>query len=216
MQKKTVMALSALLAVGAARGAENVVGSASGVYVCTDPSRSLLWKTITDERMEIPVVWPSGAVAATLTVTSDCGETTAVPVPDDADVLSVEFVLPDDEAAERVVTLALAFTDADGAPLDGLGQVATLGLVRGANGRSARCVPNTATRRWRRRKEGRAVISVPEGVESVALDGGEAVAVEAPGWFAWSGLENGAHEVVAGDAAVTFEVVPGGVVIFIR
>lgn len=216
MQVKSVIALTVLLAVGAARGAEDVVGSASGVYVCTDPSRSLLWKTITDERMEIPVVWPSGAVAATLTVTSDCGETTAVPVPDGADVLSVEFVLPKDEASERVVTLALAFTDAAGAAVDNLGQAATLGLVRGANGRSARCVPNTATRRWRRRKDGRAVIPVPEGVESVSLDGGEAVAVEAPGWFAWNGLANGPHEIAGGEASVTFEVVPGGVAIFIR
>lgn len=216
MQKKTVMALTVLLSVGAARGTEAVVGSASGVYVCTDPVRSLLWKTVTAERVEIPVAWPVGAVAATLTVTPNGGVPATRPVPDGADALPVEFVLPKDEASERVVTLALAFTDAAGAAVDNLGQTATLGLVRGANGRSARCVPNTATRRWRRRKEGRAVISVPEGVESVSLDGGEAVAVEAPGWFAWSGLENGAHEVVAGDAAVTFEVVPGGVLIFIR
>lgn len=216
MQVKSVIALTVLLSVGAARGTEAVVGTASGVFVCTDPVRSLLWKTVTAERVEIPVAWPAGAVAATLTVTPNGGVPATIPVPDGADALPVEFVLPDDEAAERVVTLTLAFTDADGAPLDGLGQVATLGLVRGTCGRSARCVPNEGARRWRRRKEGRAVVPVPEGVESLSLDGGASAAVEAPGWFAWNGLANGPHEIAGGEASVTFEVVPGGVAIFIR
>ena len=216
MRLKTMIALAALAAGSAASGAAPVVGTSSAAFVCTDPSASLLWKTVTDAHMEVSVDWPEGATVATLTVTPDCGAATTVSVPDGADTVSVAFALPEDEASERVVTLALAFTGADGAAVGYLGQTATLGLVRGTSGTSARCVPNEASRRWGRLKGAHAVIPVPEGVESVTLDGGEAVAVEAPGWLAWSGLATGTHEAVGGDATATFEVVPGGMVMLIR
>lgn len=204
------------LASGAAMGADSAVGTASGVFVCTDPSASLLWKTVTDERMEVSVDWPEGAAAATLTVTPDAGAATAVSVPAGSDTFTVEFALPEDEESERVVTLALAFTDSDGAAVGGSRRTATLGLVRGTSGRSARCVPNGASRRWGRWKANRAVIPVPEGAETVALDGGEAVAVDAPGWLAWSPLVVGAHGIACGDTTAAFEVVPGGGVILIH
>ena len=51
---------------------------------------------------------------------------------------------------------------------------------------------------------------------NVVMQVGAPAAVEAPGWFAWNGLANGPHEIAGGETSVTFEVVPGGVAVFIR
>ena len=140
---------------------------------------SFLWCTATNNTVSLPVVFPSGATSATLSV-SGLGYSANY-----LDLVEGEFLLTLPAATapsnENVYDLTLAFDD-------GTVRNAKIGLVQGvksgAEG-STRCLAPAGSRKWRQ-VSGRAVLPVPYGITSFTIDFSDA------GMIMESGLDGAA------------------------
>ena len=178
-------------------------GQSQSSVVGARPSSSLQWKTVMSDRAELSIDWPQGAVAAQLTVT--CGSSSAVTNLTDTTVsaLPSSIQFPAEEMAERVLELTIDYKDAGGESLDV--RTARLGLVRGVNGRSARCFTSSAMPKWRKVKVS-AVLPVAADVTALSVDGDPVGPIDAPGWFWWRPEDFGEHEMSQTDSAGTVDV----------
>lgn len=185
--------MGALLALycGVVAGAECTSPPA---VVWTDASGSLLWKTARETPIKVSVDWPKGAASATLSI-AKCGTQVA-----SAELLStavrvypLAFDFPEKESDEAVVDMTLTFRDSSSAVLDGETRTASVGLVRGVEGRPFRLIPSSAAVRKWQQVRGSAVAPVPESAVSAALDGLPLAFTGAPGWLYLSGMPAGEH-----------------------
>lgn len=137
--------------------------SSDSAFVFLRPETSSFWRTAEDPTITVPVVPPDGATSATLTV-SGAGYNKSY-----ADVTAGEFSFNVPQAAgpesENVYDLTLSFDD-------GTTRTARIGVVQGVGttGASARCVLRASSKKWRR-VERRAVVPIPDGTESLTIDG---------------------------------------------
>lgn len=155
-------------------------GAAAVALIRQHPSSSLLWKTVTSSPAEVMLDWPSGAATAAVSV--DGVVLTSI---DDPAVVSVSvpLALPDKEAAERMITLGVTYSDADGTVLKS--ESVQLALVCGAGGVAAR-IRDPDRFFWTRADAAKAILPVMEGAASLVIGGEEVQPVpSAPGWYWW-------------------------------
>ena len=153
------------------------------------PDESSFWRTAPGKTVTVPVDWPEGASAATLTVTG-LGYSH---VYTDISGETYTFDLPDavDSQTENVYDLTLAFNDADTTT-----RTAKLGLITGlttlAEG-TTRCRLPVGSKTWNKAGGLRAVLPIPYGTVSFTVNGVEKVSElgGAQGWYALDGLVPG-------------------------
>lgn len=162
--------------------------------VVGSPSSSLVWKTIYGTTSELTLVWPTDAASARLTVAVG-GAVRSTETITDTTLAAWPFVvsaLPETAADECVYDLTLEYLDAQSAVLKT--QTASVGLVRGTDGRAARFVRDgKSSVKWQRLKSGTAVLPIPDGATTLAVDDGTPVSVDAPGWHYLKA--SGVHEL---------------------
>lgn len=177
--QRAVFAVAATFAV-AAFGVDTMTSDPKFVFL--DTKTSSFWRTATNRVMTLPISYPAGATAATLTVTgSSWSMTTNIPAG------FFDLVLPEPSAPETedVYELALSFDD-------GTVRLAKLGLIQGlmpgADG-ATRCLVPQGGRRWNGFQR-HAVLPLPYGAESFAVYvNGQVTASDsgldgAKGWYA--------------------------------
>jgi len=113
-----------------------------------------------------------------------------------ATTLPVRMNLPADEQSESTLLLTLAYKDAAAAVLDT--QTARLGLVRGIDTNTVRCVLDTTSKLWNVVKVS-AVLPVPEQTASLTIDGAAIEPLDSPGWYWWKIREQKNYELVLTD-----------------
>ena len=153
------------------------------------PDESSFWRTAPGKTVTVPIDWPEGASAATLTVTG-LGYSH---VYTDISGESYTFDLPDavDSQTENVYDLTLAFNDADATT-----RTAKLGLITGlttlAEG-TTRCRLPVGSKTWNKAGGLRAVLPIPYGTVSFTVNGVEKASElgGAQGWYALDGLVPG-------------------------
>lgn len=128
------------------------------------PEQTILWATATNSAVSLPIIFPAGATAATLTVSGATYFQTY------ADLMpgSFDLTLPaaTSHRNEDVYELSLAFND----PAHTV-RTARLGVIAGldAGGRgSTRCLAPAGTRDWRWLRS-RALVMVPFGTTSLTM-----------------------------------------------
>lgn len=175
------------------------------VSVYVNPSSCYQWQTATNATMRLPVPYPNGAHSASLSING------SVVASDISDAFTtVTLPAPRGGASEDVYDLALAFDNGETA-------TAKLALIDGYSGTatgSTRVLAPVGTRAWGK-VNGVAVVPVPEGTTSfsVALDGGEASAVDtglngSAGWYAirLRGVSTAALEVETPDGDLDADI----------
>lgn len=171
--------------------------------VWTDPSGSIIWKTITEMPVPVSIDWPKDAASAHLTVMA--GSTALVDeMLTDTSVRTYQasFSLPLDETEECILEFSLVFANGAGTPLTGETRTMRIGCVRGTCGKSFRCIPQgSACNKWKSVKTGTAVVPVPEDTVSLALDGRPLDYGSAPGWAYFAGLAAGEHKLEKPDTS---------------
>ena len=147
------------------------------VFLC--PDTSSFWRTATNQVMALPVAFPAGASAATLTVTAP-GYSAQYAIAASGDFL-LSLPAATSPETENVYNLTLTFNDAAATV-----RTAKLGLIDSVfpGGGETRCIAPASAPKWERVK-GRSVIPVPYGVTSFTING---AAVDtglngAQGWF---------------------------------
>lgn len=176
--------------VAAALAFESFAGAVSESFTAfLRPDESSFWRTAPSKTVTVPIDWPEGASAATLTVTG-LGYSH---VYTDISGESYTFDLPDavDSQTENVYDLTLAFNDADTTM-----RTAKLGLIAGlttlAEG-TTRCRLPVGSRAWNKAGGLRAVLPIPYGTVSFTVNGVETDTGlgGAQGWYALDGLVPG-------------------------
>lgn len=154
--------------------------------VFLDPAPSSFWHTATNNVLELPIDFPSGAKSAELIVTGqEYHQVYQIAAPGSFVLELPEAVSP---GTENVYDLELSFDVGDA-------RRARLGLVRGS-GKSAgttRCLlVNEDSRKWYR-LAGRAVLPIPYGTVSFTVDGVETDTGlgRDQGWYAFGPLQAG-------------------------
>lgn len=157
--------------------------------VWTEPDASILWKTIREPSVDVSVDWPELASSALISVVRDGHEIVSDTLTDKAvKIHSLALDLPLNETDEAVLDMTLTFRDVNGTVLEGETRRASVGLVRGMNGRSCRVVsPYASAKRWGA-VGGSAVVPVYDDTASVTLDGDELAVSGRPGWTYLPGL----------------------------
>ena len=153
------------------------------------PDESSFWRTAPGKTVTVPIDWPEGASAATLTVTGLGYERVYTDISGE----TYTFDLPDavDSQTENVYDLTLAFNDADTTT-----RTAKLGLITGlttlAEG-TTRCRLPVGSKTWNKAGGLRAVLPIPYGTVSFTVNGVEKVSElgGAQGWYALDGLVPG-------------------------
>ena len=183
---------AALLATASASAAS----STSAPYITwLKPEASLIWKTVTEMPVPISIDWPTGAASARLTAVAG-SRTLATEIIDDRSVSLYDLVLdcPGSESDECIVALTLDFLDSGGAVIEAESRSANLAMVRGTCGGSFRCITvGDSSHKWTSVKDGNAVVPVPDGTSSMALDGASLDIGTAPGWLWLASLDVGNH-----------------------
>ena len=181
--KRAVAAVAAAFAF-AAFGAATMTSGPKFVFL--DTKTSSFWRTATNRVVTLPIKYPAGATAATLTVTgASWSMTTNLP----AGYFDLVLPEPASPETEDVYALTLAFDD-------GTVRDAKFGLIQGlmpdAEG-ATRCVIPQGGWRWNRFQR-HAVLPMPYGAESFAVYvNGQEVASDsgldgAKGWYALDGI----------------------------
>ena len=191
--KKLISALLAL-SCGVVTGAEC---TSPPTAIWTDISESLLWKTVRESPIKVSVDWPKDAESATLSVARGGTCVTSAELSDrSVKVYPLAFAFPATENDEAVLDMTLTFRDSSNVTIAGATRVASIGLVRGIEGRSFRLISaGDATRQWKH-VNGSAVAPIPSSTISVALDGQPLLFSDAPGWLSLSLLSSKKHVLV--------------------
>jgi len=160
-------------------------------FVYLQPKTSSFWRTAPGAVINVPVEMPIHAKTASLTVVGN----NYVRQYDDVSAGLFAFAVPEpvDPKSENVYDLSLRFDD-------GTVRSARVGVITGVgqtNG-SSRCVLKPGSGKWRR-VEGRAVVPIPYGAQSLTigdevitdfgLDGGQ-------GWYLVDGFDYGVNKTL--------------------
>ncbi len=179
-------------------------------FVFLRPETSSFWNTATNSTMTVPIDYPRGARAATLSVRGLGYEQTYAGITEAT--FTFELPAPTSPETENVYDLTLAFDDAAATV-----RTAKLGLVQGlspdAEG-TTRCLAPATAKVWRRAK-GRAVLPIPYGTTSFTVNGVETdTGLDgAQGWFAIGGIgpeENVSLSLMAGGVEYAASLLGGG------
>lgn len=186
-----------------------------------DPDATCFWRTAETNVLSLAWDWPAGAASATLSVT---GAKVSRSYDFDLSVSNalVKLDYPAERKLENVYTLAMAFKDGSGNVLTDKSLAATLGMVRGVNGRDFRLVGNPADDAWPQAPTCN-VLPVEAGVRELLIDKKvcETGLAGAAGWYLWADASVGLHEVAVVDASsvlltASVKVVPGGTIYFFQ
>jgi hypothetical protein len=170
----------------------------SGVaYIELRPGESSFWHTATNATLSLPVDFPRLASSATLSVQGVRYSRTYAGITPQSltgGVFLLSLPPANSSNAENVYDLTLSFDD-------GTQQTAKLGLLDGAFGAAlgtTRCLFDKDSSEWQR-TDGKAVLPIPSGVETVLVDG---VQVDVglgghQGWYAMKMPSNGSSRTVA-------------------
>ena len=164
----------------------------SAVWVKTE--ESLQWKTVMSAGKPIALDWPTGAASAQLTIAVDGKLALQTNITDTAarEVLVIPPTLPAEYAEERVLSLSIAYRDSSDAEISSA--TARLGWVTGVAGSGTRVVPTASGKEWREVNK-YAVLPIPEGTTALSVDSAGQT-FDAPGWWEWSHVRAGEHELV--------------------
>ena len=124
---------------------------------------SFLWSTASNATLSLPVVYPKGATSANLSVSGHGYSANYPEVPEGDFLLTLPAATS--PSSENVYDLTLSF-DNDMEQRARIGLV--YGVVGGAEG-STRCLAPVGSYKWRQ-VNGRAVLPVPSGITSFAVD----------------------------------------------
>ncbi len=162
--------------------------------VWTKPEESLQWKTIMSTSAPIALNWPDGAASARLTV-SWHGTTLGTSTVSDTSAKTATLPLGAFPAVledERIVDVSIEYLGGSENVLDSasvrLGYVTGIGssptrLVTDANGKPWDCVDKSA------------VLQIPEDATALTVDGVTQNIGTPPGWWEWSGIASGSHDL---------------------
>jgi len=176
---------AAVVSVAVSATAEVTELTSDPTLVFTRPETSSFWNTATNNVMTVPVDFPSGATAATLTISGIGYSDTYGNIEKGTD--SFTFALPpaNSPQTENVYDLTLSFND-------GTVRTAKLGLIDGyspnAEG-TTRCLAPSNGRVWGKVRD-RAVLPIPYGTTSFSVTvNGEPQSADtglngAQGWYA--------------------------------
>ena len=215
--KKLIGALL-MISCGVATGAECTSPPA---VVWTDTCGSMLWKTARETPIKVSVDWPEEAASATLTVNRGGRAVASVELADtSARTCSLAIPFPETEEAEAVLDMTLVFRDSSNVVLSDATRTASIGLVRGVEGRSFRLIPSGgAARQWSRVRKN-AVAPVPDSAVSAALDGQPLAFSDVPGWLYLRDVSAQEHSLVLniddGDPLIVPLFGVGGMYLFFR
>ena len=133
----------------------------TGADVTFAPKECVLWSTVTEANPSVSVFWPADAATASLIV-SDMGVVTTNAVSPGATTATLQLARPTSPAEERVVEVALAFYDANGAECAGSRSTAKLAVaLTGTGGEHARFA-TAGSDRWGEVEGKTALLPVPE------------------------------------------------------
>lgn len=180
---KTKKAIELLLLLSAAAFAVPVRGEATArASLCLNPEKSIVWKTATLP-FAVDLSWPKGAAAATVAVDDGVRRSPRLYEWTDTSVTNglLDLAAPLVEDDERVLSLTLSFTDAQGATIET--RTARIGLVRGVSGAAFRVLgANVPASVWQ--SAGRhAVLPYPDGATGLSADGVDVTGLSAPDWY---------------------------------
>ena len=183
--KTSFLTIGLAACFAAANAAESILLEAS-------PETSMSWHTLTAAKGQaVAWEWPAGALSARLTVVSSDGTVVSEAL-NERSVGTCTFApaLPDTAENERTYSLRLDFfmtSNATGTPITGETLTAeNVGVVRGVDGAAGDMIGRgTAASSWCYVRGGSAVLPVPAGSTSLALDG-KKVALD--GSFGWRAL----------------------------
>lgn len=175
--------------------ADSLFGETSArTVVWPNPDDSIQWKTLMSNPAALSLDWPDDAVSATLTIGSGIGEVVSHEI---TDTTLASYALavsrPESQKDERVLTLTLVYKDANGGELRR--ESARVGLVGGVNDAATRCVPDAASRKWKKAEGATAVLPIPADAVSLTVDGKAVDPVDPNGWYFLAG-ESGATAVL--------------------
>ncbi len=181
MKKKNAIEL--LLLLSAAPFALPVHGEATAnVSLCLNPEKSIVWKTATSP-IAVDLSWPKGATAAKVAVYDGVRRTPRLYEWNDTSVTSgaIDIAAPLAEDDERVLSLTLSFTDAQGATIET--RTARVGLVRGVDGAAFRVLgANVPASVWQYVGH-HAVLPYPDVATGLSVDGVDVAGLVAPDWY---------------------------------
>ena len=162
--------------------------------VWTKPEESLQWKTIMSASAPVALDWPKGAVSARLTV-SWHGKTLGASTVSDTSAKTTTLplgTLPSVLEDERIVDVSIEYLNGSDSVLDSAS--VSLGYVTGVGSGVTRLVTNTNGKPWNRVDKS-AVLQIPEDATALTVDGVTQNIGTPPGWWEWSGIASGSHDL---------------------
>lgn len=189
----------ATIAVGQEFRSVSAYDSSKAMIICLDSERSIVWKTAMEFPLSVSVMWPEGADKAVLTVKGPNEWKISAEITD-RKVSEYEFGgdLPMSESEECVLSLCLAYFDANGEELLSCRKMSKLGIVRSIGEANARVVfSDCDSRKWQR-PYGCAVVQLPENANTFCMNGETVQNVSAPEWMSLE-LENASKNTLVLD-----------------
>ena len=188
------LAAIAVAAFGLVAECHGAAASSTPSAVWVKPEESLQWKTVMSAGKPIALDWPKGAASAQLTIAVDGAVVAQTNITDTAarEVMVIPPTLPAEYAAERVLVVSVEYWDSGSTTLDTAS--VRLGWVTGVAGNGTRVIPAASGKEWREVNK-YAVLPIPEGTTALSVDSAGQT-FDAPGWWEWSHVRAGEHELV--------------------
>ena len=209
MKRGTLVVAAGFLSVSAFAAAE---ATSDHAFIYVDTAESSFWRTATNNVVSIPVEYPAGVESATLSVSGAGYSKIYEDVPEGMFELSLpEATSPE---TENVYDLMLTFSD-NSSLTARFGVIA--GVASDASG-TTRCIPSMSAAKWGKVKTDRAVLPVPYGTTSLAVNGATAELDGAQGWYLLSPVDVGSGYALSldGSPVVNLKGVGGGLVMMVR
>ena len=209
MKRGALVVAAGFLSVSAFAAAEATSDSA---FVYVDTAESSFWRTATNNVVSVPVEYPAGVESATLSVSGAGYSKIYEDVPEGM----FELALPEATSPETENVYDLTLTFSDNSSLTArFGVIA--GVAADASG-TTRCIPSATAAKWGKMKADRAVLPVPYGTTSLAVNGATAELDGAQGWYLLSPVDIGSGYALSldGSPVVNLKGVGGGLVMMVR
>ena len=162
--------------------------------VWTKPDESLQWKTVMSTSAPIALNWPDGAVSARLTVSwheTTLGTSTVSDTSAKTTTLPLG-TLPSVLEDERIVDVSIEYLNGSDSVLDSAS--ARLGYVTGVGSGVTRLITVASGKPWSNVDKS-AVLQIPEDATALTVDGVTQNIGTPPGWWEWSGIASGPHDL---------------------
>ena len=209
MRKSAIAVFGAVLC-----GTLFAVDISDPAVVYLKPEKFRMWHTAEDNVVTVRWARPATATRTTLTVAGYKFEQAFENLT--AESAEITLPAPDDTAREGAYTITLAFND-------GTEKSAVLGVVRGTGASASTAgvavLPDPTAAKWGHFKAKAVTVPVPEGVESITVDGeakptglgGDA------GWYTVAPVKGGADTTVAvGESEVTLTADGNGLLLLFK